>query len=228
MNNPFDFFERIYCINLPHRVDKWQKCQEEFSKVNILEKVIKFDGVQINGSFYHVNVRAAGCFLSHLEIINKCKEDNIKNVLILEDDIEFQNDPINNLRLSINDLKDLEWDIFYLGMSVTDEKFKNPLERITPNLLKINSALTTHAIAYNNIVYSKILDVVPRGLNFLPWMLQNESFDGWLMRHFLHKNNCFCTNEYLGGQRDSFSDINLGEASHGKDIMKNFYKFRPQ
>jgi GR25 family glycosyltransferase involved in LPS biosynthesis len=228
MNNPFNFFDRIYCINLPHRTDKWEKCKEEFAKYNFLDKVIRFNGVQIQGSFYHVNVRAAGCFLSHLEIINKCKEENVKNVLILEDDVEFYNDPIKNLSLSINELKDKDWDIFYLGMNVTDEKFKDPLERVSPNLLRIKSALTTHAISYNNVVYSKILNLVPRGLEFLPWMLQNESFDGWLMREFLHQNNCFCPNEYLATQRDSFSDINLGPTTFGKGIMENFYRLRPK
>lgn len=227
MNNPFNFFDRIYCINLPHRTDKWDKCKEEFSKYDFLDKVTRFNGIQIQGSFYHVNVRAAGCFLSHLEIINKCKEENVKSVLILEDDVEFHNDPINNLRLSVDELKGQDWDIFYLGMNVTDEKFKDPLIRVSPNLLRIKSALTTHAISYNYTVYNKILDLVPRGLDFLPWMLKNESFDGWLMREFLHKNNCYCPNEYLATQRDSFSDINLGHTSFGKGIMDNFYRLRP-
>ena len=228
MNNPFDFFEKIYCINLPHRTDKWEKCQEEFSKLNMLEKVTRFNGIQFQGSFHHVNVRAAGCFLSHLEIVNKCRQDGVKSVLILEDDVQFENDPINNLSLSINELKDLDWDIFYLGMNVTDEKFKDPLIRVSPNLLKIKSALTTHAIAYNHTCYDKLLNQVPIGLDFLPWMLKNESFDGWLMREFLHKNNCFCPNQFLATQRDSFSDINLGQATFGKGIMENFYRLRPE
>ena len=228
MDNPFDFFKKIYCINLPHRTDKWEKCQEEFSKLNILEKVTRFNGIQFQGSFYHVNVRAAGCFLSHLEIINKCKQDGTKSVLVLEDDIQFENDPIKNLSLSVNELKDLDWDIFYLGMNVTDEKFKDPLKRVSPNLLKITSALTTHAIAYSYTCYDKLLNQVPLGLDFLPWMLKNESFDGWLMREFLNKNNCFCPNEFLATQRDSFSDINLGQATFGKGIMENFYRLRPE
>ena len=34
----------------------------------------------------------AGCTLSHYEIIKKCKKDGCKNVLIFEDDVEFDED----------------------------------------------------------------------------------------------------------------------------------------
>ena len=112
-------------------------------------------------------------------------------------------------------------------MNVTDEKFKNPLERVSPNLLKIKSALTTHAIAYNSSCFKLILDHIPGGLNIINWQAENESYDGFFMRHFLSQNKAFCTNEYLATQRDSFSDINLGNATYGKAIMENFYKMRP-
>lgn len=231
MNNPFDFFDRIYCINLPERTDKWQQCLEEFTKLGIQNKIIKFNAIKFVGELPEqlrwINIRACGCTASHREIIKICNNENVKNVLVLEDDVEFHNDPIKNLSLSINELKNIDWDIFYLGMNVTDEKFKEPLERITPNLLKIKSALTTHAIAYNSSAFKPILDHIPEGLEIINWQARNESYDGFFMRYFLSQNKAFCTNEYLATQRDSFSDINLGKATYGKAIMENFYKMRP-
>jgi len=232
MNNPFDFFERIYCINLKERTDKWNQCLSEFDKLNVKDKVIKFDALRFVGElppqYRWFNIRACGCTASHREIIKICYNENVKNVLILEDDVEFYNDPIKNLDLALSELINHDWDIFYLGMSPTNEKHEKPLERISPNLLKVNCALTTHAIAYNNSSYKILLDSIPEGLDIIPWQMQNESYDGFLMRHFLSKNKAFCSNEYLATQRESFSDINLGQASHGKAIMENFYKFRPE
>lgn len=231
MNNPFDYFDRIYCINLQERTDKWQQCLEEFTKLGIENRVIKFDAIKFIGELppqlRWINIRACGCTASHREIIKICNNENVKNVLVLEDDVEFHNEPIKNLNLSINELKDKEWDIFYLGMNVTDEKFKEPLERVGPNLLKIKSALTTHAIAYNSSAFKLILDYIPEGSNIINWQAKNESYDGFFMKHFLSQNKGFCTNEYLATQRDSFSDINLGNATYGKAIMENFYKMRP-
>lgn len=34
MENPFDYFQEIYCINLDHRIDRWENAQKEFSKVS--------------------------------------------------------------------------------------------------------------------------------------------------------------------------------------------------
>ena len=42
MNNPFDYFDEIYCINLDHRKDRWQHAQEEFKKVGILDRVQRY------------------------------------------------------------------------------------------------------------------------------------------------------------------------------------------
>ena len=111
--------------------------------------------------------------------------------------------------------------------SITDEKIKEPLERVGPNLLRIKSALTTHAIAYNSSSFKSILNHIPEGVDIINWQAENESYDGFFMRHFLSQNKAFCTNEYLATQRDSFSDINLGNANYGKAIMENFYKMRP-
>ena len=231
MNNPFDFFDRIYCINLKERTDKWQQCLEEFSRLNIQDKVIKFDAIKFTGElppqYRWFNIRALGCTASHRQIIKICNRDNVKNVLVLEDDVEFHNEPIKNLALSVNELKNYPWDIFYLGMSPTNEKHEKPLERISENLLKVNCALTTHAIAYNNSSFKILLDTIPDGTDIVEWQMKNESYDGFLMRNFLSQNKAFCTNEYLATQRDSFSDINLGQACHGKAIMENFYRFRP-
>ena len=36
MNNSFDFFDAIFCINLDKRPDRWVHAQEQFKKIGIL------------------------------------------------------------------------------------------------------------------------------------------------------------------------------------------------
>jgi GR25 family glycosyltransferase involved in LPS biosynthesis len=227
MNNPFDFFERIYCINLSHRTDKWEESLKEFEKVGIQNKVVRFEGIKFDRNLYGYMYARGGCFASHREIINICKQENVSNVLVLEDDIYFRNDPVKNLDLSLKELKEHDWDIYYLGMNVTTEVYSEPLIRISENLLKVKSALTTHAIAYNNLCYDDILNNIPAGDNIINWLYQNESMDGWFMRYFLNTKNVFCPNEFLATQRENISDIDLMPITYSKSIEDNFYKLRP-
>jgi GR25 family glycosyltransferase involved in LPS biosynthesis len=227
MNNPFDFFKKIYCINLSHRTDKWQDCLQEFKKLNIENKVTRFEGIKFDPSVYGYISTRAGCFASHREIINICNKENISNVLILEDDIQFINDPIQNLSLALKELPE-QWDIFYLGMNPTSEVFSDPLIRISKNLLKVKSALTTHAIAYNKTSYDDILNNIPEGDGIINWLHSKISMDGWFMRYYLNTKNVFCPNEFLATQRKSISDIDFAEITYTKAIEENFYKLRPK
>ena len=78
------YFDKIYCINLDSRSDRWNQCIEEFKKVGIEDIVERFSAEQLIPGI-------AGCTKSHYEIIKQCKKNNFKNVLILEDDVTFIN-----------------------------------------------------------------------------------------------------------------------------------------
>lgn len=226
MNNPFDFFDRIYCINLSHRTDKWGESLQEFKKVGIENKVIRFEGIKFDENKYGWMSRRGGCFGSHREIINICNKDNISNVLVLEDDVQFINNPIENLNLALKELPE-QWNIFYLGMNPTPEIFPDPLIRISQNLLKVKSALTTHAIAYNKSSYNDILNNIPEGDGIINWLHANISMDGWFMQYYLNTIEAFCPNEFLATQRLNVSDIDLNLIGYTKEIENNFYKLRP-
>ena len=72
-----DNFDKVYCINLDSRKDRWKECVIEFNKIGILDEVERFSAVKHERGI-------AGCTLSHYEIIKKCKKDGCKNVLIFE------------------------------------------------------------------------------------------------------------------------------------------------
>ena len=48
MKNPFDYFDKIYCINLDYRTDRWEQVQNEFEKIGIENKVIRVPAYYIS------------------------------------------------------------------------------------------------------------------------------------------------------------------------------------
>ena len=43
-----DFFEKIYCINLNRRMDRYKECVEEFKKINAnVERFSAIDGIPV-------------------------------------------------------------------------------------------------------------------------------------------------------------------------------------
>ena len=150
MNNPFDFFEEIWCINLDHRIDRWENAQKEFNSVGILDKVQRFSAIK------HDDGRI-GVIKSNLELIKMAKIKKLKNILIFEDDIKFlmYNEPLKNLQLAIESVqqKKLKWDMFYLGANT-----HNKLTKLSQSLIYLRDAFALHSAAYSEQTYNKFIN----------------------------------------------------------------------
>jgi len=48
MKNPFDFFNKIYCINLDRRSDRWEKVSKEFESIEIYDRVERFSAFELD------------------------------------------------------------------------------------------------------------------------------------------------------------------------------------
>ena len=116
MSNPFDFFDKIFCINLDNRKDRWEKCLGKFALLGIEGKVERFSALTLS----HLTDIApktrgrAGCALSHATILRKASELKLNNYLVLEDDFDLCYSPdecLRSLQLSQEELPK-EWNIF--------------------------------------------------------------------------------------------------------------------
>lgn len=110
----WDFADKIICINLIDRDDRIRLVQQQFAKVGLSHRVS-----------FHRPKRSPhggrfGCFESHLTVMKQALEDDLQNVLIFEDDVQFQEGWRENVEscrnfLSSTSEKSLLWDAFFLG-----------------------------------------------------------------------------------------------------------------
>jgi GR25 family glycosyltransferase involved in LPS biosynthesis len=189
MNN---FFDKIFCINLDHRTDRWELATNFFTEHNISAE--RFSALKNDNA-------VMGCKLSHQGIIRIAKEQNLKNVLIFEDDFYFKDYSLSYIEEAFQQLPN-QWDIFYLGY--------NPTERLisfSENLYKINGAWCCHAYVVNNTFYDTILN----DLSNLPIDVHIKQFQKTGNMYGLKKNYCL--------QRNNFSDLDQKYNANG-DIIE--------
>ncbi len=93
--------DKIYCINLEHRNDRWEHCSgieniERFEAVNTtkdtqkyIEYNLDYNPIDIEAAIYfHIHKGAYGAYLSHYLLWQKIVNENIENALVLEDDVD--------------------------------------------------------------------------------------------------------------------------------------------
>jgi glycosyltransferase involved in cell wall biosynthesis len=157
INNPFYFFDAIYCINLDSEPAKWETAMAQFDQLEIAHRVQRFSAVE---TFENHPV---GCALSHRAIIQDASISRFKNVLVLQDDVIFDAATLSHLANSLLEAKGLSWDILYLGGHGWDSHYS--FASGSKYLREISNdgagPTGTHAIVYNDSSYSKLLEEFP-------------------------------------------------------------------
>lgn len=202
-----DYFDKIYCINLDKRRDRWESASLEFDKFNLkVERVSGIEGKSLNLEFPpEIKEGAVGCALSQLFTIKLAKQNNLDNFLLLEDDISFSED-LNQNFFKIKEEIPEDWDMLYLG----GQHFHGMnLQKITDHVYKCEYTLAAHSVAFKNTVYDrfieKLVDITkPCDVHYA------ES----------HKEiNAYVIIPHLTWQRNSYSDIENTQVDYS--FLKN-------
>ena len=132
---------KIFLINLEKDVDRLKYQELQFKKNNLkFERVNAIYGKDLNenekiilsGSYFNylTNTDAMiGCFQSHLNIYKKIVNENLDNVIIMEDDILFNPNINEKIKILNNNLPN-NYDIIHLGC--------DGMSCLYPKLFKIN------------------------------------------------------------------------------------------
>lgn len=167
-----EFFQEAFFINLDSRPERRNQFESEMHRVELGNFVKRFsasvDATTLNPGDYN---RHRACGKSHHNLIKYAKQNNLKNILIFEDDAYFYDEGglsgIAIVENALDSLKNVEWDVFYLGGLIVDKS----INLVSDNLGKVNTVLTAHAWAINNCGYDKILQYVPE---------TDSAIDGWV------------------------------------------------
>jgi len=159
MINLQKYFDRTYVINLDRRPDRYETFKKEISKYGI-EKVERFsaiDGVTLMSNNIPLLSGELGILETHLEIIKKCREDDLQNVLIMEDDVYF-NDEILKIDEYMSSIPK-DWEFIYFGGNHT---YGEPPELINDKIIKLNYTVALQCVAINSSIFEVIEAILPK------------------------------------------------------------------
>jgi hypothetical protein len=196
--NPYDIFDKIYCINLDSRPDRMELAWKEFEQAGIKERVERIPGTIVPENPCYGN------HLSHAFCLQRAKKSGAGNCLIFEDDIEWLNDPLD-FKKTAPELKCLDWDLLYLGVNTEKDCFQ-----VTRHLAKLTFAYSTHAYAINNSLFDVLI-----ALNTDPLTIHN---DVKMTESIIPHYNCYANIPLLAGQRTSYSDI-MGKVMSSNSVF---------
>ena len=168
------YFDKIYCLNLDIRTDRWKNVSTQFDKFGItVERWTAIKGEDINDEVFFdfnpenisgeeaskhgiaENKNAVACLMSHLEIIKDAKSKGYKRILIFEDDVKF----IENFHSEFKKVKDKDWKLLYLGGSQFDW---TRIEKLN-GFYKCKNTLGTFAYAVDSSIYEDIINLYQNG-----------------------------------------------------------------
>ena len=218
--NSFDYFDKIFCINLDSRPDRWEQVQREFDKVGILDRVERVTAITIDEMPYDPRPRKNrdasdllgqfACASSHNKCTKLAIQQNAKNYLAFEDDFYFKEFDGDYLNTCIDELPS-DWRLFSLGYN--DWSQRKPVESFSKNLNKMHGFGLAHAYAINGHIFEKLNEefekrVIRQETRRIRWWKRNEYFLGNATQVQYGVKKIFAF------QMDGFSDVAGKEKDH--------------
>lgn len=189
-----------YIINLKHRTDRYDHITNEISNLDITSYEI------IEGIIDETKT----CFQSQKKCIQLAKENKLPYVLVLEDDAIFTNDVNDVLYSAFDELREYEWDMFFLGANL-----QAPTVKITDSLVKLTGAYAAHAYIVHERFYDTILN--------LPHICEMDVH----YHNLMPKHNIYMCDPMIAYQLPSHSDLQDGYRDYNQAIYENYLKYKP-
>lgn len=209
-DHAFDRFDQVRVINLVDRPDRRRDMERELSRLGGLGPNISFyDAHRPVDAGPFPSVGARGCFESHLAVLRTARESGCRNLLLLEDDLDFTRDARERLGTLLPNLFGQPWDVFH-GAHVLPPSDRTGLARLASD----EPVVTASFVGFNGHVLGPLVD-------FLDAMLLRPAgspdygpmhVDGayTVFRLLNPERIAFAAMPSLGRQRSSPSDITPG------------------
>jgi glycosyl transferase family 25 len=189
------------CVNLDRRPERWKRMESRFSEFN-LRPVERFAAV--DGSKTQIPVNwpespgAYGCLQSHLSIIQQARAQGRESVLIIEDDVLFDERLHERFRERVRSLPE-NWDMLFFGCLHHDQPTP-----VASGIGRLRGSFSTFMYAVRHTVYDAFIRLNSREKQAVD---RNNTI---LQRLF----NCYCFLPHLAWVDDSYSDAQDVHTSH--------------
>ena len=163
-----DFFDRIYCINLDRRQDRWERVSRLFERHSLtVNRVAAIDGQELDPAILpsresmrmvqpEQSIAAiVGGWLSHRRVIEDARARSCRRILVLEDDVDFCDDILERFK-SLYPLVPKDWKLLYFGANHA----VGGSERVAPGVVKMNFGLALHCFAVDGTMLDSLLEVL--------------------------------------------------------------------
>jgi hypothetical protein len=175
-------FDRIFCINLDKRPDRWSEASSLFERFNM--SVERIPGIEDE-------IPWNGLRLTVIGIFERAIRENYETILIFEDDIDWSEDFHERFETCWASLPQ-KWDMFYFSAAHQHWPVTH-----NEHLFKLSWSTAAHAIAFNRTCFESVLSSLKR---------EREAID--VIYSKLQPNlDAYCCIEPIAWQRRSFSDI---------------------
>lgn len=201
----YNYFDRIVVINLRSRPDRLRNLQAyldaadwPFREVQVFE-AISGDKVGVP-KHWTTGGGSYGCMLSHTRILERAIMDDVRRILVLEDDAFFPSPPTfaTNVGNFLGKVP-ADWDCLMLGgQYIKREDWQKGPQPVTAGVVRHDACERTHAYALQGKVIKDLYNT---------WLHCDRHID-WVMGPYLGKNyKVYAPDPFLIGQDAGKSDI---------------------
>jgi GR25 family glycosyltransferase involved in LPS biosynthesis len=190
---------QAYIINLDDRTDR---------KLHILTEITKLPQISYE-IVSAIRDESKTCFASHLKCIQLAKDNNLPYVLVLEDDAIFTDDCIEIFDRAVTEIQTVQWDMLYLGANLNSDAYN-----ITPTLVKLSGAYTTHAYMVHEQFYDTILN------------LQLDVEIDVCYTKLMPNHNIYMCDPMIAYQLPSHSDLQNGYRDYNEAMFNNYLRYK--
>ncbi|NDJ56505.1 glycosyltransferase [Enterobacteriaceae bacterium 4M9] len=205
--------EKVIYINLKIRPERNAEIQNLLQRLNIAKsKIIRFDAVMTQPGYI-------GCAKSHEAVLKIARDNQWENILVLEDDIDFNHDDENIARVNgfLSMLKSTTWDVAMLAANY----YKVMPFAGNHHFLRVKYAHTACAYMVNRNYYQTLINNINEAMRKLE--AGGRQVSCALDSHWLPlmlKDKWFGVYPSFGYQKIGYSDIQCCVVNYTKAFSK--------
>ena len=155
-SDPWLAFDRIYCISLAERTDRYQAAKEQFRRVGLGDRV----------EFHIVNKHPTdterGIFESHIACLRAGLDAGAKRIAVFEDDILFHRFSARRLQQAASFMRgNPDWRLFFFGCFVNSSR-----KTSFPSVVKVRYRSTSHGYVVSQNMAAELVATEWRGVPY--------------------------------------------------------------